>query len=89
MSNTYNSASINATVSADISITCADLGPLLIINRSDYDIYEGSYEVLPTPEGLTLDTKDKVMEADVSIKPIPYYETSNPYGQTVYIGGMP
>lgn len=89
MSNTYNSASINATLSADISITCPDLGTLLIVNRSDYDAYEGSYEVIPTPEGLTLDTKDKVMEADLSIKPIPVYETSNPYGRTVYIGGMP
>lgn len=84
-----NSAIIEAYVSADISISCADLGPLLIINRSDYDTYEGSYEVIPTPEGLTLDTKDKVMEADLSIKPIPVYETSNPYGRTVYIGGMP
>lgn len=84
-----NSAIIEAYVSADISITCPDLGTLLIVNRSDYDTYEGSYEVIPTPEGLTLETRDKVMEADLAIKPIPYYETSNPYGQTVYIGGMP
>lgn len=48
--------------------------------------YEGDYNVTPTVHGETLQTKDKYMEEDLEIKPIPIYETTNNSGGlTVYI----
>lgn len=48
--------------------------------------YEGPYEVTPTIEGFTLETKDKTMADDLSVLSIPYQEVSNPQGgETVII----
>ena len=49
--------------------------------------YIGNYEVTPTSSEQSLLTKNKHMEDDVTIHKIPYYETSNLTGITVYIGG--
>lgn len=49
--------------------------------------YEGDYTVTPAVNAQTLPTKEKVMLDDLSIKAIPYFETSNNSGgNTVYIG---
>ncbi len=50
------------------------------------DIYDGEYEVTPKTNPQTLETATKVMLQDVLINKIPYYETSNEYGDTIYIG---
>lgn len=48
--------------------------------------YEGSYEVTPTVDGLSLATRQKYMTDDVKILAIPIYEVSNPSGgSTFYI----
>ncbi len=54
-----------------------------------YENYEGSYVAVSMPdESQVLETKDKHMNDNVLVLPIPYYETSNPRGgKTVYIGG--
>lgn len=51
--------------------------------------YTGEYEVTPKIiETQTLNTNNKLMKNDVTVKPIPYYETSNnSNGKTVIIGG--
>lgn len=50
------------------------------------DTYDGSYEVIPTTDEQILYTKSKYMEDDVTVKSIPYFETSNQAGgDTVYI----
>ena len=51
------------------------------------ETYKGTYEVTPKVHPQSLPTKNKVMKEDVSILEIPYYETSNLFGKTVYIGG--
>lgn len=49
--------------------------------------YEGTYEVTPTVDAQTLPTAQKVMEEDVVVHKIPYYEVSNNTGgTTVTIG---
>ena len=49
--------------------------------------YEGEYEITPTLNGGTLQTKDKYMEEDLIIKPIPITETENAAGgKTIIIG---
>ena len=51
------------------------------------ETYNGSYEVTPKVYPQSLHTKNKVMKENISILEIPYYETSNLSGKTVYIGG--
>lgn len=49
--------------------------------------YEGDYSVTPTVDGKTIPTQNQIMRKDVTIKPIPFFETSNTSdGTTVYIG---
>lgn len=51
------------------------------------DPYGGPYEVTPSTEtDIILATKKKSMLDDVTVFKIPYYETSNESGYTVYIG---
>lgn len=55
--------------------------------KCDYpEAYDGDYEVTPKVYLQTLDTDDKYMREDVQVKAIPYFETSNESGTTVYIG---
>ena len=48
--------------------------------------YEGDYIVIPKADAATvLPTRDRLMQDDVTVQKIPYYETANPTGVTVYI----
>lgn len=50
--------------------------------------YVGPYEVTPLARKQTvLKTANKKMTGNVTVKEIPYWETSNESGLTVYIGG--
>lgn len=50
------------------------------------EVYRGEYEVIPKAhESQTLETKDKLMEDNVFIFSVPYFQTSNEHGDTVYI----
>lgn len=48
--------------------------------------YTGSYDIIPSVEEQILNTRNRLLSDDLSIKEIPYFETSNPYGETIYIG---
>lgn len=48
-------------------------------------VYKGSYEVTPMTVQQLLSTKEKHMLDDVTIHEIPYFETTNEYGETVSI----
>ena len=50
--------------------------------------YAGEYEVIPAVNEQQLPTSKKYLENDITIKAIPYYDTTNQAGgNTVYIGG--
>lgn len=50
--------------------------------------YTGPYVVTPKPhDEVVLETNGKRMTGDVTVLEIPYWETSNTSGLTVYIGG--
>ena len=51
------------------------------------DIYDGDYIITPKVESQLMRTKNKKMEDNVTVLAIPYFETSNLTGKTVYIGG--
>ena len=49
--------------------------------------YTGEYEVTPKAYiEQELETQNKVLTKNIKVKEIPYFETSNIYGDTVYIG---
>ena len=57
------------------------------INVNPAPSYEGEYEVIPKITEQTLPTAQRLLEEDVHIKEIPYFEVSNNSGgNTVYIG---
>ena len=48
--------------------------------------WDGTYVVIPkADEESVLQTRGKVMDGDVVVKKIPYYDTSNDFGNTIYI----
>lgn len=50
--------------------------------------YEGDYELTPVWENVTIETKQKSMQEDVTMQAIPYAEVDNlAGGKTVIIGG--
>lgn len=50
------------------------------------EVYNGDYTVTPSAHNnIILETKHKSMRDDVTVLEIPYYETSNLTGMTVYI----
>ena len=67
-----------------------EIGVDVFIDHSTPSIppYAGPYEVIPTLDGETLQTKNKYMAKDLTVQPIPYFEVSNASGgETVYIAG--
>ena len=55
---------------------------------ADVDPYTGNYEVIPKTTAQILETAQKLMTDDLTVKAIPYYEVSNNQGGlTVVIGG--
>ena len=80
-----NSYALNGIVS-QIGGTLS--GQLYRYIGGEADIYTGEYVVTPIPfNDQVLETKEKLMADDVTVLAIPYYETSNTSGITVYIGG--
>lgn len=56
------------------------------IVASDKPTYGGTYEVTPSAhEAQILETAGTIMEDDVTVKIIPFFQTSNVSGDTVYI----
>ena len=56
--------------------------------KKEPEYYKGEYEVTPTTEIQILETSQKYMKDDVTVKEIPYAEVTNlANGITVTIGG--
>lgn len=87
-----SSATISAFIeletqfSATLNSVPTICGDIAIAHSQEIAPYTGSYEVVPHVYEQTLPTKSKYMTDDMLIKAIPYYETSNLSGKTVYIG---
>ena len=52
-----------------------------------YPIYDGETVVTPKTVQQTLETANTSVLEDINVLEIPYFETSNPKGVTVIIGG--
>lgn len=63
-----------------------EVDPAKVVYTGDSKPYEGVYDVTPkTYEPVVLPTRNRLLSRDVNVKKIPYYETSNQTGVTVYI----
>ena len=63
-----------------------NVGSTTMIASSDVEIYDGPYEVIPKVNSQALSTAGKMMNDDVTVLEVPYYEVSNQFGgNTVYI----
>ncbi len=52
----------------------------------EYPWYEGSYDVTPTVDGLTLETEKRSLLRDIKVNKIPFSSVTNPQGgQTINI----
>ncbi len=61
---------------------------IIIVDGSAIPIYGGETEVTPkTYSNVVLETDGTRMFSDITVLKVPYYETSNVSGITVYIGG--
>lgn len=58
-----------------------------VVPMGDMETYEGPYEVTPTLVGFSMGTMDKAMTDDVSVRPIPIQQASNPQGGYTYTIG--
>lgn len=68
----------------DLELT---LGTAINVTQLEGVKYAGPYTVTPKADEVqTLETRAKTMEDDVTVLSIPYYQTGNLYGDTVYIG---
>lgn len=62
------------------------IAPAKVVCTGNSKPYEGVYDVTPQAKSaVILPTKDRLLSRDVNVKKIPYYETSNQTGVTVYI----
>lgn len=67
---------------AEVNLSIGDI--TVVIGTDDYS---GDYEVTPSFETQTLNTRLKMMTDDVTVKAIPVSRTTNPAGgKTIYIG---
>ena len=56
----------------------------VVVVHDGFDPYPGPYVVIPKRRDQTLETKDKTMEHDVTVKEVPWTEVSNMAGGTTY-----
>ena len=75
------------TLGLDSTDLGLSLGTAINVTQLEGDKYAGPYTVTPKADAVqTLETRAKTMEDDVTVLAIPYYQTGNLYGDTVYIG---
>lgn len=78
---------VNVEVSSNVVNVPVTVGSIIKVSGGEH--YLGPYEVIPLAYDETvLETKDLVMDENVTVLQIPYYETSNlSGGYTVFIAG--
>lgn len=79
---------LSGNVIASSVIGTAKVGKV-VVRKEEWPEYDGVYEATPNSEEQIFDTSDKHMTDDFKINPIPYFDVSNEYGRTIYIGGDP
>ena len=58
-----------------------------IVEVNPYEFYKGSYTFASSTVNQTIETKEKILEDNITILKIPTYEVANETGIGFYIGG--
>lgn len=76
--------SISGSISGEPTLS----GTLSVATGHDYEIYSGDYKVTPSiADEQILKTANKLLNDDIVVAKVPYFETSNDSnGKTAYIG---
>ncbi len=84
---TENDNIVDVAMTDDTTVDVIIDESILINVIHDADEYDGPYVVDPhTKNDVVLNTNNKVMKRDVTVKKIAYFETHNDFGETIYIG---
>lgn len=83
---------LNQPIKADFSATKSifqtdfeSASKIVLVDTTEH--YNGDYEVTPKTIQQVMQTRNRIMDNDVIINKIPYFETGNNFGgNTVYIG---
>lgn len=79
------------TFDGELSISCTlqgELGVVTKVAENPYPAFPGPYEVTPNLSDQVLETAQKRMTEDLTVKAVPVYRTANPSGgNTIIIGG--
>lgn len=78
---------ISGSAGASVEVVCdGEVGTVTEVIGGEFPRYEGNYVVTPTMSQQKLETKNRVLSDDITVKKIPLYETTNlSGGTTVYI----
>lgn len=75
---------VGAVVSGAVDVRI----PAQIVKSGEYPDYAGPYDVTPMVTAQRMETKDKHVTDDVTVRGIPYFAVTNPQGgTTITIGG--
>lgn len=79
---------IDLEVESDILEFDLEVDQTIVVNLIEGERYDGEYVVTPLAKNeVVLETSGKIMLDDVTVRKVPYFETSNESGgYTVYIG---
>lgn len=79
---------IDLEVESDILEFDLEVDQTIVVNLIEGERYDGEYVVTPLAKNeVVLETSGKIMLDDVTVRKVPYFETSNDSGgYTVYIG---
>lgn len=68
-----------------LNVMDGECGTITKIESDPHETYSGDYLITPKTTSQTFDTANKIMQEDITVVAIPYFETSNQEGTTVYI----
>ena len=78
--------SVPASMEGELAVAATLSGQLYVPEYIGGTPYSGSYEITPkASQDQTLNTANKLLTDDITVFKVPYYQTSNVYGDTVYI----
>lgn len=78
---------LNILINDEEEIDISMENDVIKVISDDVEKYEGIYDITPQAfQNQELYTKDKLLKENITVKEIPFFETSNQYGNTIYIG---
>ena len=82
----HNVPVIPMTLESNVTTIGVSVGDAINVQILPSATYDGDYVVIPKAyDDQILETKNLLMKDDVTVKRVPYFETTNPDGRTVYI----